>query len=107
MFARDEEDKTASIFDGRMRQVEEPTSISSKSHNQSPKPTKLQNERPNQERWTWLPRPRPRSLLPRKEPIPTCHCGKVALQFFCRQGRPEKVNKYYYKCGEVAEKCKY
>jgi hypothetical protein len=37
----------------------------------------------------------------------TCDCGTPALQFFCRQGRPENVGKYYYKCGEVPEKCKY
>src|SRR5271155_4073773 len=52
-----------------MRQVKEPTTISSKSHNQSPKPTKLQNERPNQQRQTWLPHSHPPALLHRKEPI--------------------------------------
>jgi GRF zinc finger len=46
---------------------------------------------------------------PQRPPPPqgtyTCNCGKPARQYFCRNGRPENVNKYYYKCAE--EKCGY
>jgi len=44
-------------------------------------------------------------LLPSPEATYTCNCGKLAKQYFCRNGRPENINKYYYKCAE--EKCRY
>jgi hypothetical protein len=46
---------------------------------------------------------------PQRPPPPqctyTCDCGKPAEQYFCKNGRPENVNKYYYKC--ASEECKY
>lgn len=42
---------------------------------------------------------------PRPQETYTCNCGKPAKQFFCRNDRPENINKYYYKYEN--KKCSY
>jgi len=44
-------------------------------------------------------------LLPSPDEKYICNCRKPARQYFCQYGRPENVNKYYFKCAE--EKCRY
>jgi len=34
-----------------------------------------------------------------------CYCGKPAIQWLCRKGRPENLDKFYYRCPD--EKCSY
>ena len=89
-------DETSTSTDDHIKQ--EPQSI--------PQPDKTP-ERETKPTTTDVAPPASPSLPPSPEETYTCDCGKPALQFFCRQGRPENVNKYYYKCGEVPEKCKY
>src|SRR5271156_182764 len=44
----------------------------------------------------------PPTSPPKRPPPPTgtyyCKCPKLARQYFCQRGRPENVNKYYYRC---------
>lgn len=34
-----------------------------------------------------------------------CHCGQPAMRLFCRNGRPENINKYYYVCAFEEKNC--
>jgi hypothetical protein len=42
---------------------------------------------------------------PRPTAVHRCHCHKVAELFFCQKGRPENVNKWFYRCAD--EQCSF
>ena len=47
----------------------------------------------------------PLQPISRWKAVYNCNCGKPAIEFLCRNGRPGNIDKYYYRCAE--EKCKY